>query len=99
MFADFTDRTWLWAAAGFYLAGFLLGTFSLLRGGRPSSVAMYGLIAAGYLLVGSLFAIWFVLVGAGRLDPAAREGSWGFRAMIFAGSVILCTYLALRVRR
>lgn len=50
MFAELIDRTWLWAAAGFYLAGFLLGTFSLLRGGRPSSVAMYALIAAGYLL-------------------------------------------------
>jgi len=50
MFAEFTDRTWLWAAAGCYLAGFVLGTLSLIRGGRPSSAANYALIAAGYAL-------------------------------------------------
>jgi len=50
MFAHFTDRSWLWIAAGFYLAGFALGTFSLLRGGRPSGAVNYAAIAAGYLL-------------------------------------------------
>lgn len=49
MIAALTDRQWLWFAAGFYLAGFLLGTFSLLRRGRPSGVAVYGLIALGYV--------------------------------------------------
>ena len=48
MFATFTDRTWLWAAAGFYAAGFVLGTIALLRQGRPSGVATYALIALGY---------------------------------------------------
>jgi HemX protein len=50
MLAEFTDRTWLWAAAGLYLAGFAQGTFSLLRHGRPSGAATYALIAIGYLL-------------------------------------------------
>jgi ABC-type uncharacterized transport system permease subunit len=50
MLALLTDRAWLWAAAGFYLAGFLIGTFSLLRGGRPSGAATYALIAIGYVL-------------------------------------------------
>lgn len=50
MFAHFTDRSWLWIAAGFYLAGFALGTVSLLRGGRPSSAVNYAAIVAGYLL-------------------------------------------------
>ena len=48
MFADLTDRTWLWAAAGFYFAGFALGTFALLRHGRPSGAATYVIIAIGY---------------------------------------------------
>ncbi len=48
MFAAFTDRQWLWLAAGFYLGGFVLGTWSLLRRGRPSGVAVYTLIALGY---------------------------------------------------
>lgn len=50
MIAHFTDRTWLWIAAEFYLAGFMLGTWSLLRGGRPLKVAMYALVLAGYVM-------------------------------------------------
>lgn len=50
MFADFTDRAWMWAAAGFYFAGFALGTISLLRKGPPSGGATYLLIAVGYVL-------------------------------------------------
>src|SRR6478672_11408940 len=50
MFAELTDRTWLWAAAGFYFAGFLLGTIALLRQGRPSGSATYALIAIGYVV-------------------------------------------------
>ncbi|MBK8858079.1 MAG: cytochrome c biogenesis protein CcsA [Opitutaceae bacterium] len=50
MFANFADRTWLWLAAEFYLVGFLLGTWSLLRGGKPLNVATYFLIVAGYVM-------------------------------------------------
>lgn len=50
MFAELTDRTWLWAAGGFYFAGFALGTIALLRQGRPSGGATYVLIAIGYAL-------------------------------------------------
>jgi HemX protein len=50
MLAGINDRTWLWAAAGFYLVGLLLGTFSLLRGGKPSGAVMYALVVAGYVL-------------------------------------------------
>ncbi|PAW66444.1 MAG: cytochrome C biogenesis protein [Opitutia bacterium Tous-C1TDCM] len=48
MFVDVADRTWLWAAAAFYAAGFVLGTSALLRSGRPSGMATYVLIAIGY---------------------------------------------------
>ncbi|HEX2852465.1 MAG TPA: cytochrome c biogenesis protein CcsA [Opitutaceae bacterium] len=50
MFEHFTDRSWLWLASAFYLAGFALGTVSLLRGGRPSNAVNYAAIVAGYLL-------------------------------------------------
>jgi ABC-type uncharacterized transport system permease subunit len=50
MLSEFTDRAWLWAAAGFYFAGFALGTIALLRHGRPSGSATYTLIALGYIL-------------------------------------------------
>jgi len=50
MLAEFSDRTWLWAAAGFYLAGVAQGSYSLLRSGRPAGAATYALILGGYLL-------------------------------------------------
>lgn len=50
MLAYFTDRTWLWIAASFYFAGFAHGTIALLRNGRPSAPATYGLIAIGYII-------------------------------------------------
>lgn len=50
MLAEFTDRSWLWAAAGLYFAGFALGTFALVRHGRPAGAATYVLIVIGYVL-------------------------------------------------
>lgn len=50
MFHAVTDRAWLWAAAGFYLAGFLLGAVALLRRRGPPGAATYVLIAIGYAL-------------------------------------------------
>lgn len=50
MLPDFSDRTWLWAAAALYFIGFVQGTIALLRGGRPSGTATYILIAVGYVL-------------------------------------------------
>jgi len=50
MFAQMSDREWLWIAGECYLVGFLLGTWSFLRRGRPSTGLVYGLIATGYLL-------------------------------------------------
>ncbi len=44
------DRTWLWGAAVFYLAGFALGTVALLRERRHSRAWMYFLIATGFAL-------------------------------------------------
>lgn len=46
----FTDRTWLWIAAGFYFAGFAHGAWSLWRQGKPSQGTTYVLIAIGYVL-------------------------------------------------
>ncbi|MEY4006949.1 MAG: hypothetical protein RLZZ221_3045 [Verrucomicrobiota bacterium] len=48
MLTALTDRNWLWVAAGFYLAGFLQGTISLVRQGKPAGVATYVLILLGY---------------------------------------------------
>ena len=50
MFVDLSDRQWLWCAAGFYTVGFLLGTASIIRGGRIHGVVIYLTILAGYVL-------------------------------------------------
>ncbi len=47
---SFTDRTWLWFAAAFYLAGFAMGTLQLVRGRRSSSTMVYAIVAVGFLL-------------------------------------------------
>ena len=49
-----------------------------------------------YLSCGLLFAIPFVLVGAGRIDPHAAHGSWGFRLLIVPGTIFLWPLLAQR---
>lgn len=51
---------------------------------------------AVYILVGLLFAIPFALFGAGRIDPAARDGSWGFRLIVIPGVMAFWPLLALR---
>lgn len=55
------------------------------------------LVAAGiYLLCGLMFAIPFVLVGVGKIDPHAARGSWGFRVLILPGTMFLWPLLARR---
>ena len=51
---------------------------------------------AVYGAVGVLFALVFVVAGVNRVDPVARESSWGFRVMIFPGSVALWPLLLKR---
>ncbi|MGH7491348.1 MAG: hypothetical protein ACREOO_03025 [bacterium] len=53
-------------------------------------------IAAVYLLLGLTFAVFFVIWGAGKIDPAAAEGTMGFRAIIMPGVVLLWPLLAKR---
>ncbi len=54
--------------------------------------------AAGYLAIGGVFAIPFALRWAGRLDSAAKAGTWGFRALIVPGAVLLWPLLVARLR-
>ena len=61
------------------------------------SVAVGLVRAAGiYLAIGVVFGIAFVLRGAGRIDPSARNGTWGFRVLILPGAMALWPLLAKR---
>ncbi|HUJ43842.1 MAG TPA: cytochrome c biogenesis protein CcsA [Opitutaceae bacterium] len=44
------DRPWLWVAAACYSIAFVLGTVAVLRDRRHSRLAMYTIVAAGFLL-------------------------------------------------
>ena len=52
-----------------------------------------------YLIAGLMFAVPFVLVFAGRMDPNARGASWGFRILVIPGAAMLWPLLLLRVIR
>ncbi len=52
--------------------------------------------ATAYLVVGLLFGIAFVSLGAARIDPTARHGTWGFRCVILPASALLWPLLAWR---
>ena len=49
-----------------------------------------------YLGLGLVFAIPFALVGAKKIDPAAVEGTWGFKLLIIPGSTIFWPLLLRR---
>ena len=49
-----------------------------------------------YVLVGVLFALPFVLVGIGRVDPAAKPAGLGFRALVAPASAALWPLLLIR---
>ncbi|MDX2031631.1 MAG: hypothetical protein SF339_13230 [Blastocatellia bacterium] len=53
-------------------------------------------LAAIYVLLGIAFGVAFALIGAGRLDPAAREAGWGFRVLILPAAAGLWPILLLR---
>ena len=49
-----------------------------------------------YAAIGLVFAILFVWRGAGKIDPAAAEGTLGFRLLIIPGTAALWPILARR---
>lgn len=53
-------------------------------------------VVGTYVAAGVVFAVPFVLRGVNRIDPVAREGTWGFRLIIVPGVVALWPWLALR---
>jgi hypothetical protein len=53
-------------------------------------------IAGTYLGAGAAFAVAFVTTGVQRIDPVARDGTWGFRVLIVPGVMLLWPLLARR---
>lgn len=49
-----------------------------------------------YAMLGIVFGLAFVARGAGRIDPLARDETWGSRVLIFPGAAALWPLLLLR---
>jgi hypothetical protein len=52
-----------------------------------------------YAVSGAVFAAAFLWRWVGRLDPAARHATWGFRVLIFPGVVLFWPLFLLRLAR
>lgn len=46
-----------------------------------------------YLVLGCVFAIWFVLYGVNKLDAGMEHASWKVRILLIPGSILLWTVL------
>ena len=53
-------------------------------------------LLGAYLGCGLLFALPFVFLGVGKIDPHASGGSWGFRLLIIPGAMVLWPILFRR---
>lgn len=51
-------------------------------------VSIILLIIAVYVAAGVVFAIAFVTRGVTRIDEAAQGAGWGFRVIIFPGTIL-----------
>ncbi len=61
------------------------------------SAALWLVRALGaYAALGLLFALGFVTRGIERIDPGARDASWGFRMIVLPGTVALWPWLLRR---
>ena len=49
-----------------------------------------------YLLIGAVFAVPFAFTGAKKIDPAAEEGTLGFKLLIIPGSAVFWPLLVKR---
>lgn len=56
-------------------------------------------VAMVYVAIGLGFAIAFVIAGVGRIDPAAKGASLGFRLLIVPGVAALWPILLMRWAR
>lgn len=59
----------------------------------------FWIILGIYAGLGILFAVYFVCGGAGRVDPVAKQGTWGFKLLIFPGTAALWPLLLNRIRK
>lgn len=58
--------------------------------------AIFLIPLGSYLACGLVFAAAFVCFGAGRIDPHASHGTWGFRLLVIPGAAAMWPLLLNR---
>jgi hypothetical protein len=53
-------------------------------------------LAGGYAGAGLCFAVPFVTIGVGRIDPVAAGSPWSFRLLIVPGTIVFWPVLLRR---
>ncbi len=53
----------------------------------------------GYLMVGAVFALWFVFFRVHHLDHGAENTPIGFKLLIIPGSILLWPYILSKILR
>ncbi|HEX5635379.1 MAG TPA: hypothetical protein VFX50_19185 [Gemmatimonadales bacterium] len=64
----------------------------------PLTLVLTALVGV-YLAIGACFAAAFALRGAGIVEPAARDATWGFRLLVLPGALTLWPLLLSRWMR
>lgn len=64
-----------------------------------SIVAIFVYLFYAYLLVGVVFAFWFVAIGVNRLDENMQASPRSVRVLLFPGSVLLWWVLLIKCFR
>jgi hypothetical protein len=54
-------------------------------------------VAGYYLAIGIIFGLFFIMRGAGKIDPSTRQTGWGFKLIILPGVSALWPLLAWRL--
>ena len=57
---------------------------------------LFSAFIVAYMALGFLFGIAFVIAGAKKIDPVARDGSWGFKLAILPASAALWPWMVAR---
>jgi len=50
-----------------------------------------------YFAIGLLFGIWFVIVGASKLDEGVKGTPWHFRLILLPGSILIWSILLFKL--
>ncbi len=62
-------------------------------------VDLFLIVLGTYATIGLLFGLYFLLLGASRIDPLMKDTSKGVRALLFPGVVATWPFLINKLKK